>query len=780
MIQPYDDAKAARAAYERERRKRARAAKTGEFSDAARPARNARRADAARRETQTRPFVSIDSEGVSFGPLVEIDGAQCQKQRTVLWGAASSDAGPLWLCPAQQGRAENPYCASEEILDWLVGLPAFFGPAIFVWFGSSYDATQIFADLPYEKAWELQHGKPYPKDGDEMDVSNGGNSNRFVLWGKFALCYLKQKFLTICLLRDRNNPRNSKTGKFEFLAQITIFDVFGFFQCSFIEAAKSIPGAMSHAQAEIIESGKKLRGDFTIYDLRMIQKYTKCELIVMAQMMTALRETLLKLDLPITRWQGAGSIAGALLKRQGAKEHFRKPDAVELTDPQTWAHHAFFGGRIELLKQGAQNGGLWNYDIRSAYPHHMRLLPSMADGVFRHVEKPDYASVGSASLFSMFKINFRVEVDLNNPARLNKMHGVFDGPEFYPLPYRDKRGIITYPPRVYGVYMQAEASAAIAWLEFFKARYEKAAKNACPFPVTLEIEEAYFFEKAPGAPSDPFSFLQQMYDERLAIKRREKETGIYDLTEKVIKIAVNSCYGKTAQSVGQMGKPPGTACPWVAAAITAGARAQLLRAALTVDPSKIVAFMTDGIVCQKQLNVEAGVLLGQWEETKIDARAIFVQPGVYHIGKKSKHRGIKAALLRDGIDDFFEEKCVGGWRDGVKAFSYPYRAYISLGTAVASRERWDLAGFWADGTRDIFLDNLGHKRLAPISKKRERHKQLISTLPLPAYFHDRKINCSSCVLALSEIYSPDWIDAEFGILQGLAKIEEEIAMTEGS
>ena len=52
--------------------------------------------------------------------------------------------------------------------------------------------------------------------------------------------------------------------------------------------------------------------------------------------------------------------------------------ASNITPQQDAAHHAYFGGRIELLKQGyMENAVLHCYDIASAYPAGMVDLPSL-------------------------------------------------------------------------------------------------------------------------------------------------------------------------------------------------------------------------------------------------------------------------------------------------------------------------------------------------------------------------------------------------------------------
>lgn len=715
-----------------------------------------------------RPFVAIDSEGVSFGPLIPVGDGTAQKQRTIFWGAATAESQPVWLCPHLAGDAD-PFCHSELILDWLCALPMSFGPkAIYVWFGSSYDASQIFADMPYEKAWEIQNGKPW-RDKDAPDSRK--RLGRYVIWKGFAISYLKQKFLRIGRLRNANRPRDPKTGKFEFLAQVTIYDVFGFFQTSFLNAAKSIPGSMTEAEAAIIEDGKKLRGEFQLSSIGSILKYTEAELHVLARMMESLRETLEDLDLKFSRWQGAGTIAATMFRQEKVKEHFWPVLTDRLPLEQEMAHRAFFGGRIETMKQGFHPGALYSYDVRSAYPFNQADLPSMAGGTFRQVQNVSRETVESANILSMFEIDFHCDVCLEGALSVNLIGGAIPGPAFYPLPYRDHKGRITFPPRARGVYMQREAACAYAWRDYWTAHFRKKGYDlAC----SIEIRQAMIFH--PANDEKPFAFLRAYYDERRAIKEREKRTGVYDLTEKVIKLGVNSAYGKTAQSVGAAGRAPGTASPWYAAAITAGTRAQLIRAAMSIPPGSIVAFMTDGIISTRPLDVIEGEELGAWEAKKIPNGGMFFQPGVYILGAKPKHRGVKPDMLNEPVVDWLTRNCRDAWARGEPSFSSPYRYYMTLGAALASPERWQLCGHWVDARRELRLDNLGFKRLAPaFSKdKKARAEKLIDTTPAPAYFFDGGIEGTD--FPLSALYMPEWLDINAGLENELAQLNEEISL----
>jgi hypothetical protein len=144
--------------------------------------------------------------------------------------------------------------------------------------------------------------------------------------------------------------------------------------------------------------------------------------------------------------------------------------AFDISPQQRAAHHAYYGARIELIKQGfLASGSLHVYDIASAYPAGMVEFPSLAGGTWINKQKSDLAygslrelraAVEAASCVSMFKIRYQFPVYEKYAADARR--AVFI--PFYPLPHRDKHGSILFPASGYGWYMRDDVLAAIAWL----------------------------------------------------------------------------------------------------------------------------------------------------------------------------------------------------------------------------------------------------------------------------------------------------------------------------
>jgi hypothetical protein len=451
---------------------------------------------------------------------------------------------------------------------------------------------------------------------------------------------------------------------------------------------------------------------------------------LLARMMGDLRTGFERIGLHLRHWHGAGAAASALIESQKLKMHYGCDIAPSNISPQqTAAHHAYYGGRIELLKQGfLENSSLHAYDLASAYGAALVEFPSLAGGEwvskpgaeFRKGSLPELrAAVEGASILSMFKIRYQFPTYERYDPDARK--AVFI--PFYPLPYRDRHGGILFPASGYGWCMREEALGAISWLERFVPDYPRPRCKHHRMTV-FEIEEAWIFEPGrEGRPNQkPFEFIRDLFVERRQIKEAAEQTGRYDIREKTIKLSLSSIYGKLAQSVGGDGEAPSVANPYYAAATTAYCRRRLMEAAL-IDPHAIVFFATDGIVSTRPLNGLACVRqqgdvvdLGDWEYCEADS-GLFVMPGVYTYGKigydKTGARTIKPVTKIRGGDakkyaakvkanEWLIENVLAAWRtpfdphkpDQFPRIVAPYQKYITVGNALAARHRWKLAGRW--------------------------------------------------------------------------------------
>ena len=158
-------------------------------------------------------FVAIDAEGLNIGETFKRGKDKYQNQRTCLWMA-----GGIQGIPNKHMVNTDDGFTSEQIMSWLLELPQHFDQAIktytgvrsideqaiFVSFGFSYDVGQIVKDLPFEKRWELNAGKPWSQRHNKDFI---GDLRAYpVLYKDFALYYIPGKMIVLFRLRDPDKP----------------------------------------------------------------------------------------------------------------------------------------------------------------------------------------------------------------------------------------------------------------------------------------------------------------------------------------------------------------------------------------------------------------------------------------------------------------------------------------------------------------------------------------------------------------------------------------------
>lgn len=743
------------------------------------------------------PFIPVDSEGVNVGePIVRGKGRHkriIQKQRTVLWMAGGADGFE------DQILADPNTLDRERIWRWMLTLPRLFaGPnasdaaPIFVGFGFNYDVGQLVAGMTYRKAWELHNGLPWDKRDDEDFPES---FRRWVLVGDYAISHIPRKSVVLCKLRNPDKPFrwniDKKTGEkrraVDWIERIEVFDVHGFFQSSLLKAIGNFPGVVTPDELELIKEGKKARGKFAADDLPMLKRYTAAELKALAKMMELLRSGLKFTDpatgqekhLKITNWWGAGAIAQALLKvylgpkprhilgdmskpwlaldaKTGIVRDNLDKDGRYAADALAWVTHARFGGRIELCKQGVSHKPIYLYDLASAYPSICVTLPSMEDGRWLWKANPTREEIENSNILSMFKVTMRrYATDL----------------PFYPLPFRTESGSIMFPPEIVGGrYQRDEVIGAFKHFDYFNGCGRLADYGLHDGPPELIVSEALFF--IPGDEnSRPLEFIRQLFDMRAEIAINDEN----DMRSKIIKLGLNSVYGKFAQRVNRPGEPPAYGCLWYAAAITAGTRRKLMEAALT-DPSAAIAFATDAVFSTRPLpiHVPARKILGEWE-IKEGSTASFVQSGVYTIretkGDKTKlkvaSRGFApkedemgaAGSFVDALDRDLFVDVPQIWREGGEAFPFEDQTYIGLGAAVVSPKTWPDIGCWKTYNRELRLNAMSVKRGVPhgIATRKRRADSLVDLYAQP-YAPNPKLGIKG-MLKESAPSIPDWMES---------------------
>jgi hypothetical protein len=317
-----------------------------------------------------------------------------------------------------------------------------------------------------------------------------------------------------------------------------------------------------------------------------------------------------------------------------------------------------------------------------------------------------------------------------------------------------------FPARINGYYMRDDVIAAFKWFDEFHRL-----KLLCNYAIhpqgpSIEIVAAWIFH--PATDEKPFSFIKDLFEYRALLPKK-------DMRGEVVKLGINSVYGKLAQRVGKKGHPPKFAGPWHAAAITAGTRRVLIEAALT-NPGNVIAFATDGIYTKRLLDVYVPETkqLGHWELKTAKHGGAFIQSGIYTVhfddgeideekALKVKSRGfspqnikkIEGQSFKKALDAELYGNIPQCWEDGKEAYPFDYLQYMTIGACVVHRGNWRLIGTWKIGPRELQLDTMSKKRVTPNSKrlKKLRASKLVD-LHVNQFVNSEELSAKSV---------PDWL-----------------------
>lgn len=552
---------------------------------------------------------------------------------------------------------------TERCLHWLTTMKQLYPKAIHVIYGGSYDANMILKLLPYEDVLRLvKTGRTY--------------------YGDYRIAYVNRKYLQISRYnpRERGDKRKRKAD-----VTITLWDVIGFFQGSFVTSLKSYfsDEEIKALGIEEIISGKARRSNFVDEELKdIIIPYTKKEVEALVAMMGKLRANMIEAGIHLERHDGAGAAAAALLGRKyNVKQYYADlPPEVELA-----AQVAYSGGRIEMLKLGYTDDYVYHYDLIGAYPSFMPLLPTLAGGEWIHATS-NILPLTDNTLYKVFwDYDHRYRTD-GSSMGINRKSVLY--PFFYRQPWNEPR--VFYPASGYSWVWTPELRAALKHNDEFLGK------------ITL-------FEKWQFVPSTdyrPFAFVNDLYEKRLEYKRKGMGAQL------ALKLAINSFYGKMAQTVGyvssQGARSPGYNAdrrpPFYnlayAGLITSYTRAAMFNAAM-VNPKAVIAIATDGIWATEPLHriefpngmvlnenspIRIGEKLGDWEYERLE-NMTSVQAGIYFYttadGKKvHRYRGFNQGSIT-------EEAIHEAWRNNQAWLAIDSKRFITMGSAIASKERFE-------------------------------------------------------------------------------------------
>lgn len=498
--------------------------------------------------------INVDGEGDTLPGTNE--------HRYVLLTAADADGKFL-------RREKDPNGISTEKCFWfLLNLPV---TAIKVGFSVNYDINMMLRDMK-PRYLTMLHEKGY------------------VHWKGWTVCWTPHKSFSVSRLIDGVK----KTAM--------LWDIFSYFQMSFVRACELWHIGDDERRKWVAEM-KELRGQFYGTDPELIKEYCDQECYWGAEIFQKVLECTREIGLRLSRYDGAGSVAHAMLKKHSIKDYMhqginRLPDEVILS--------GYNGGRFDITAFGLRGDAI-EYDINSAYPYQALHLPCLSCSPW--VYSADY--------------------DGNSPWAIWDVSWELDKSALWsPFPYRNNKGVY-YLRNGRGWYWADEVREAIRL-----------------YPDSIRVHRGYRLNLQ--CDHQPFSFVQEYYD----LRERLKKEG--NLAELIIKLGLNSLYGKLAQNIAHGDSIPQTQCYIWAGIITSNTRAMLL-ASLRDDPASALLLATDAVIrTSTNDDLELATGLGNWKPQPLP-NLFIVGNGIYEArGKradgsrvvvKEKTRGFSPAFM---------------------------------------------------------------------------------------------------------------------------------------
>ncbi|WP_101831349.1 DNA polymerase [Frankia canadensis] len=472
--------------------------------------------------------------------------------------------------------------------------------------------------------------------------------------GIFEIDYLPGKFFKV----RRSTPAGVKNRPY-----VEISDVGHFFQQSFVKTLNDW-NIGTPEERESIAIGKDARSEFggVTEDIRI---YNGLEIALLERLMNKFRATCSAIGYLPAKWQGPGSLAATLLRYHQVAVKTELPywDNTRLCED---ANATYYGGRFETSAVGNIPGPVYNVDINSAYPYALTQVPCLVHGRWEHTGRKPTSDLYFAS----------GSFTATGPAA------------FYGLPVRKPTGGVMFP-----------ATAGNGWYWSFEIEASKHQK--------FRIKDSWTYHRE--CTCDMFPWVPGLYQERLKLKK--------DSQGKVLKLALNSLYGKMAQRTGAA---PYNNFIW-SSFITAYTRTQLQKFIHSLPACQagncgadVWMLATDGIFCSAlPTGFTSTKQLGGWDLKEYPAGIFIVQPGLYFGGatenrtdrRPPKTRGIpmnRALESEDRLRSAFELAYASG---DPKAEGVPIQLQAFTGLRLGMHRRAPATiGQWRTEERRISFD----------------------------------------------------------------------------
>ena len=457
----------------------------------------------------------------------------------------------------------------------------------------------------------------------------------WVRWDKYLIGYVPHKSFSVSEIarKDSTTPR-------KYRRVFMWWDMVGFFQTRFDKAVDEWKVA-TVSDVEFLREMKLSRSTFTRITDEVV-RYNHMEGVHGVRIFEKLRSEWTGLELPLRRYDGAGAIASAMFAKNGVVAFIRQSEPIS---PDIMLR-AYLGGRFDFSRQGFI-GNATEYDINSAYPHIARNLPCLTH--------------------SRWELSREF---VSGPDSLWHVRWNLDAPLWSPFPYRTPNGRIHYHSSGEGWYYGSEVERALQL-----------------YP-NVEVLEGYNLIRQ--CDHAPFSWIEGYYAER----QRLKEEGSFG--EQVLKLGLNSVYGKLAQSKGHT--PKYQSLIW-AGMITSGTRAMILEA-ISHAPQAITVTATDAVITSTELPLHIDSLqLGGWKPKHL-SQVCVVGNGLYC--DADRHKVGSRGFDKSKLDwDYLRESM----RNNPRPFSIRIPATDFFGhTPAITQNLRDLRCTWVYHSKELVVD----------------------------------------------------------------------------
>ena len=251
------------------------------------------------------------------------------------------------------------------------------------------------------------------------------------------------------------------------------------------------------------------------------------------------------------------------------------------------AYKSYFGGHFEQFSRGYHTK-VHHYDIKSAYPYAMSLMPDFLNGKW-------FKMKNIKQIFSSDAGFFQIKIRINET-------------QLCPLPVRKLSGLVIYPTG-----------------EFITHCTLDELKSIMNYDIDIKIISGYIYKSKIHAETKFNHLIKDMY------RKRMKQTT--EAQKYVYKVLINAGYGKFAQSKPE---PRGLFNPVICSYITGKCRSMLLDVVLD-NKNDIIMFATDAIMSKKKLKLKIGNQLGNYDY-EYHPKFINLMSGIYAFNTKQKSK----------------------------------------------------------------------------------------------------------------------------------------------